>query len=165
CGRNLLHKTEAGLVELGLTDESLVRKSFEALWAKLPAGAEGVLVSKMVKGSREFIAGVAQDPQFGPVVMFGLGGIFAEAISDVVFRVVPILAVDAMEMMSDIKAHKLLGPIRGMPAVDKEALVNVLLGLSEAAATIPQIKEIDINPLLIVGDCPIAVDALIKLAG
>jgi len=163
CGRTLLHKTDMGLVELNLKDADQVRQAYVRLSQKLPADAEGVLISRFIKGEREFIAGMTRDPQFGPVVMFGMGGIFTETLSDVVFRVIPIEFADALEMLGDIKANKLLGSVRGMPEVNKQVLASILMGISDAVVAIPKIKEIDINPLIISGDQPIAVDALVKL--
>ena len=94
-------------------------------------GDVALLVAPMVRGNRELIAGLARDPQFGMTVMLGVGGILAEAVADVAFRLVPITAVDAAEMIDDLSTQRLLGPFRGEPAVDREALADVLLGLSE----------------------------------
>src|SRR6185436_551498 len=109
----------------------------------------------MVKGSRELIAGLADDPQFGMTVMVGVGGILAEAVADVSIRLVPIERVDAEDMIDDLATQKLLGEFRGEPAVDREALIEVLLGLSRAAEANPQIRSADLNPLIIVDGRPI----------
>ncbi|HQG42753.1 MAG TPA: acetate--CoA ligase family protein, partial [Spirochaetota bacterium] len=110
-----------------------------------------------------FVLGSIKDPQFGPCVMFGLGGVFTEALQDVSFRVAPITSIDAYEMMDELRTKKLLGPFRGSPAVDKEMLARALVGLSELINTYEEIAEIDINPIIINGDKPVAVDALVIL--
>ena len=118
----------------------------------------------MVAGNRELIAGVVRDPQFGANVMLGVGGILAEAIADVVFRPVPISAVDADEMIDQLATQQLLGAFRGEAPVDRAAARAVLLGLSAAAVDRPDIASIDVNPLIIRSDgAPIAVDALVEL--
>ena len=100
-------------------------------------GAVGVLVAPMVRGSRELIAGVHRDEQFGPCVMVGLGGVLAEAMADVAFRLVPVEPVDAEEMLDDLAAQPLLGPVRGEPAVDRAAVVDLVLGLSRWPRSAP----------------------------
>ncbi|MBW2561890.1 MAG: acetate--CoA ligase family protein, partial [Deltaproteobacteria bacterium] len=131
----------------------------------IKAGMEldGVLVQEMIKGDREFVIGLTRDPQFGPCVMFGLGGIFTEVLNDVSFRVAPITEIDAMEMIEEIKTKKLLDEFRGSPAVDKKSLVKALVGIGKLGDEYDQIAEIDINPVIISGDQPIAVDALVVL--
>jgi hypothetical protein len=124
---------------------------------------DGVLVEKMMKGSREFVIGLSRDPQFGPCVMFGLGGIFTEALKDVTFRVAPLSREDALEMIDEIKTKKLLGEFRGSPTVDREALAKALIGVGDLGIKYDSIAEIDINPLIICGDKPVAVDALVVL--
>ncbi len=166
CGDAIAHKTERGLVRLRLADAGAVEQAAsELLAAATPAdGAVSVLVAPMVSGNRELIAGVVRDPQFGANVMLGVGGILAEAIADVVFRPVPISAVDAAEMIDQLATQKLLGEFRGEAAVDRERLAAVLLGLSAAAAARPDIAGIDVNPLIVRSDgTPIAVDALVVL--
>src|SRR5437764_2047739 len=135
CGPSIAHKTERGLVRLGLRDASSVRAAtVELLGAATPEdGDVGVLVGEMVRGNRELIAGLVRDSQFGPCVMLGVGGILAEAVADVVFRLVPITKIDAEEMIDDLKTQRLLGSFRGEPAVDRPKLVDVLVGLSDIA--------------------------------
>jgi len=120
-------------------------------------------VAPMVRGSRELIAGLANDPQFGMTVMLGVGGVLAEAVADVSFRLVPITRVDAEDMIDDLATQRLLGPFRGEPAVDRERLVDVLVGLSDAAVEHPSVASADVNPLIIVDGVPVAVDALVEL--
>jgi acetyl-CoA synthetase (ADP-forming) len=164
CGDAIAHKTERGLVRLGLADAEAVRAAAgELLAAATPDDGEvGVLVAPMVSGNRELIAGLAHDEQFGVTVMLGVGGILAEAVADVTFRMVPIDRVDALEMIDDLSTQKLFGPFRGEPAVDREAVADVLVGLSAAAAADPGLVSADLNPLIVVDGKPVAVDALVE---
>ncbi len=166
CGDQIAHKTERGLVRLGLGDAEAVRRAgTELLAAATPEdGTVGLLVAPMVKGNRELIAGLADDPQFGMTVMVGVGGILAEAVADVSIRLVPIDRADAREMIDDLATQSLLGPFRGEPAVDRQRLADVLLGLSRAAEATPALRSADLNPLIIVDGAPIAVDALVEVA-
>jgi acetyl-CoA synthetase (ADP-forming) len=162
CSAELAHKTEAGMVVLNVNSSEEVALVFEELTSKMK-NLDGVLVEKMVRGSREFVIGLSRDPSFGPCVMFGLGGIFTEALKDVTFRVAPLTREDALEMIDEIKTKKLLGEFRGSPAVDKEALAKALIGVGDLGIKYDSIAEIDINPLIICGDKPVAVDALVVL--
>lgn len=159
---DLAHKTEAGLVEIGLTDADAVRAAAARLMAKLPPGGN-LLVQEMASGKREFLIGMARDDQYGPCVTFGLGGIFAEALGDTVLRLAPVSAREALAMMDDIRAKALLGPYRGMAAVDRKALARAIIGVGAVALAHPEIAEIDVNPVIIAGDRPVAVDALVVL--
>lgn len=163
-GARLTHKTERGLVKLNIkTPEDL---QAAALYIKDAAGAdlEGYLLQPMLAGRREFVAGLFFDAQFGPAVMFGLGGVFTEAIGDVIFRLAPLDEREARLMIQELHAKKLLGSFRGEKAPDMDALVKIMLGLSEIAMTVPAIKEIDINPLIVSADGSVtAVDALVVL--
>lgn len=165
-GDGIAHKTERGLVRLGLTDGEAVRvAATELLAAARPEDGEvHLLVAPMLRGNRELIAGLHRDDQFGMTVMLGVGGILAEAVADVAFRLVPITRVDATEMIDDLATQKLLGDFRGEPAVDREALAGVLLGLSAAAEADPAILSADLNPLIVVDGAPVAVDALVEVA-
>ena len=163
-GSRLTHKTEKGLVKLNLKNREDVHSA--AIYIKGAAGddLEGFLIQPMLEGKREFVAGLFYDEQFGPAVMFGLGGVFTEAIGDVVFRLAPLNEKEARLMIKELHAKKLLGDFRGEKAPDMEALVKVLLGLSEIAMILPEIKEIDINPLLVSPEGKVtAVDALVVL--
>jgi acetyl-CoA synthetase (ADP-forming) len=117
----------------------------------------------MLRATRELIAGLHRDEQFGTTVMLGVGGILAEAVADVAFRLVPITRTDAEEMIDDLATQKLLDEFRGEPAVDRDAVVDVLLGLSQAAEQRPDVVSADLNPLLIVDGRPVAVDALVEV--
>ena len=165
CGDNIAHKTERGLVRLGLRTEADVSAAVEELLglAKPEDGDVSVLIAPMVTATREFIAGMVVDEQFGPTVLLGVGGVLAEAASDVVMRLVPITTVDALEMIDSIRSRALLEPFRGEPAVDRSALADVLLALSAAAVATPEIASIDINPLMIDKGRPVAVDALVEV--
>ena len=164
-GDSIAHKTERGLVRLDLDDPDAVRTAATELLAAAAAedGDVAVLVAPMVKGNRELIAGLSDDPQFGMTVMLGVGGVLAEAIADVAFRLVPITRVDAEDMIDDLVVQRLLGPFRGEPAVDRDRLVDVLVGLSDAAAAHPELVSADVNPLIVVDGAPVAVDALVEL--
>ncbi len=164
-GDHIAHKTERGLVRLGLTDADAVRAAAaELLAAARPEDGEvHVLVAPMVRGNRELIAGLAEDPQFGMTVMVGVGGILAEAVADVAIRLVPIERVDALEMLEDLATQRLLGPFRGEPPVDRDKVADVLLGLSRAAVDEPDLLSADLNPLIIVDGAPVAVDALVEV--
>jgi acetyl-CoA synthetase (ADP-forming) len=166
CGPAIAHKTERGLVRLGLRDSAGVRDAAtELLRAATPEdGDVGVLVGEMVRGNRELIAGVVRDPQFGPCVMLGVGGILAEALADVAFRLVPITAIDAEELIDDLRTQALFGAFRGERAVDRSKLVDVLVGLSRLAESDAAVLSVDVNPLIVRDGVPIAVDALVELA-
>lgn len=163
CSDKLMHKTEIGVVKLNLQDAEAVRKAYDEITGKV-ARMDGVLVQEMIKGSREFVIGLTRDAQFGPCVMFGIGGIFTEAMKDVSFRIAPLTKEDAEEMIEEIKMKKLLKEFRGSPPVDRELLVRALVGIGELALRHSEIAEIDINPLIISGEKPVAADALVVLA-
>lgn len=165
-GASLLHKTERGLVHLTLSGKAAVERAAKAIKREAGNELEGLLVQPYLEGRREFVAGLSHDPVFGPTVMFGLGGIFTEALADVALRVAPLSEHDAEDQINEIKAGKLLGPFRGEPTVDRIALKRTLLGLSAIAQEHPQISEIDINPLLVSASGEVcAVDALVILGG
>jgi acyl-CoA synthetase (NDP forming) len=162
---DIAHKTESDLIRLDIRNLQEAEEAFQDLMGRMHSPEKAVLVQEMVKGKREFLAGLTRDPQFGPCVLFGLGGIFTEVLKDVSFRVAPFDRREALEMMGETKAHKLLEALRGMEAVDKDALADILVQLGNIGMEQEQIKEIDINPLIIAGSRPVAVDALIVLKG
>jgi len=166
CGAGIAHKTERGLVRLGLGDDAAVSAAGgELLAAARPGdGPVELLVAPMVRGNRELIAGLHTDPQFGRCVMIGLGGILAEAVGDVAFRLVPIERVDADEMLDELATQSVLGEFRGEPPVDRAAVSEMLVGLSRLAEAEPDVVSVDVNPLIVVGGRPLAVDALVELA-
>ncbi|HEV7525146.1 MAG TPA: acetate--CoA ligase family protein, partial [Acidimicrobiia bacterium] len=165
CGDAIAHKTERGLVRLGLADSAAVRAAAsEFLAAARPDdGPVELLVAPMVRGSRELIAGLVRDPQFGPCVMFGVGGVLAEALGDVAFRLLPVTDLDADDLLDDLATQKLLGPFRGEPAVDRATVAATLVGLARLAQERPDVASVDLNPLIVVDGKPIAVDALVEL--
>ena len=164
CGAAIAHKTERGLVRLGLGDGAAVERAAAELFAlATPADGEvGVLIAQMVAGLRELIAGVVRDPQFGPCVMLGVGGVLAEAVADVAFRVAPLSVVDAHELIDELRSQALLGAVRGEPPVDRDRLAEILTGLGALVTDDPTIRSVDINPLIVAGGVPIAVDALVE---
>jgi acetyl-CoA synthetase (ADP-forming) len=159
----LSHKTESGLVRIDIRNEQEALSAFEEIkdGMKVPGGA--VPVQEMVKGPRELVVGLTRDIQFGPCVMFGLGGIFTEILKDTAFRVAPLEREDALDMMQEIKARKILDAVRGMPAADTEQLADILIKVGKMGLENDSIKEIDINPIILSGPKPIAVDALVVL--
>jgi succinyl-CoA synthetase beta subunit len=179
CGPAIAHKTERGLVKLNLRNAEAVTAAAADLlaaarpedWGGSPAAPEahgdvGLLVGAMVSGARELIAGFVRDDEFGPCVMLGIGGIFAEALGDVAFRLAPLEAIDADELIDDLSNQALLGPVRGEPPVDRSALAQILRGLAEVGEGDDRIRSIDLNPLIVAGGgVPVAVDALVEFDG
>ncbi len=167
CGRAIAHKTERGLVRLQIVDEASLRSATDELLAaaRPDDGDVEVLVSTMMAGNRELIVGLNDDPQFGMTIMVGVGGVLAEAIRDVSFRLVPISEADAVEMVDDLTTQSLLREFRGEPAVDRGALTDTLLALSRVATEVPGVCSADLNPLILVDGRPVAVDALLEIDG
>ena len=165
-GDAIAHKTERGLVKLRLGDRSAVETAAaDLLAAATPAdGDVTVLIAPMISGNRELIAGVVRDPQFGPTVMLGVGGILAEAVADVVFRPAPVDDVTASEMIDDLATQKLLGAWRGEAEVDRRQLVDVIVGLGRLASERHDVASVDINPLIVQPHgSVVAVDGLVEL--
>ena len=160
---DLSHKTEHGMVRIDIRDEQEATAAFHEIMDKLKGDGGRVLVQEMVKGERELVVGLTYDDRFGPCVMFGLGGIFTEILKDVSFRVAPIEKRDAMEMMKEIKARKILDSVRGMPAADLDKLSDILIAVGTIGLEQEAVKEIDINPVILSGSNPVAVDALVVL--
>ncbi|MEA2625743.1 MAG: hypothetical protein QOD06_1788 [Candidatus Binatota bacterium] len=165
CAEGLAHKTERNLVRLGLADEPEVRAAAADLLALRGPGERDavLLVQRMARGRRELIAGLVRDGQFGRCVMLGIGGIFAEVLGDVVFRLVPLSRRDALEMMDDLGASRVLAPFRGEPAVDRGAVAAVLLGLARLSEERRDVVSVDVNPLIVTGSSLVAVDALVEV--
>ena len=160
----IAHKTEMGLIRVDVRNDEESTVAFREISAAMNGAGDGaVLVQQMVKGQRELVVGLTRDAQFGPCVMFGLGGIFTEILKDTVFRVAPLEKQDALEMMQEIRANKILEEIRGMAAVDKDILAEMLMAVGRIGIENDRIEEIDINPVIISGGKPVAVDALIVL--
>jgi len=164
CSPEATHKTELKLIELNLMDENTLIEAYRKIMNNAgKVSLDGILVQEMIKGERELVVGMTKDVQFGPCVMFGLGGIFTEILKDVSFRVAPLEKRDALEMMGEIKGRRILEAIRGLEAVDKEILCEMLIKVGQIGLDFEQIKEIDLNPVIIAGSRPVAVDALVVL--
>lgn len=163
CSFEISHKTETNVIRLDIRNDEEATAAFRQIKANMNGRPGGVLVQEMVRGQRELMAGLTRDPQFGPCVMFGLGGIFTEILKDVSFRLAPLKHLDALDMMQEIKGHKILEAVRGMEPADKDMLAQVLIRLGDIGVENDPIKEIDINPLIIRDGKPVAVDALVVL--
>ncbi|MEX0682636.1 MAG: acetate--CoA ligase family protein [Dehalococcoidia bacterium] len=166
---DVTHKSDVGGVKVGLADEAAVRAAFAEIVALVKAAQpkariEGVAVQHMARPGTEVIVGMSKDPQFGPVLMFGLGGIFVEVLKDVTFRIVPLEPRDAQQMIAEIKGHAILDGVRGGEPADTAALADLLLKLSAFVEANPQVEELDLNPVFAYKDGVIAVDARIVIA-
>jgi acyl-CoA synthetase (NDP forming) len=165
----ITHKSDIGGVKVGLDSADEVKKAFDeivaaAKKAEPKARIEGVAVQKMAPAGTEVIVGMSKDPQFGPVLMFGLGGIFVEVLKDVAFRIVPLEPRDARQMVREIKGFPVLEGVRGQPPADLAALEGLILKLSEFVEAHPEIEELDLNPVFAYADGVIAVDARIVIS-
>jgi len=164
CSAEISHKTEKGLIRVDVRNDQEAAAAFDEISTSMNGASGGaILVQELIKGQRELVVGMIRDAQFGPCVMFGLGGIFTEILNDTVFRVAPLTAQDALDMMQGIKAGKILEEIRGMAAVNKSLLAKMLIAVGQIGTENERIKEIDINPVIISGGKPVAVDALVVL--
>jgi succinyl-CoA synthetase beta subunit len=158
----LLHKSEANCIELGLKTDEDVTAAFNRIARGLTLKPEGFLVQEMVSGQRELVIGLNRDPQFGPCVMLGLGGVMTEIFQDTVFRVAPLDRLEALDMIDELASKELLGPFRGLAAADIETICKALMAVGKLGLDNESITEIDINPLIIdPAGRPVAVDALI----
>ncbi len=164
CSWELMHKSELGCIELNLTTCRAVNEGYKRICEKILTPIEGILVQEMVAGQRELVAGLSRDPQFGPCVMLGFGGIMAEVIKDTVFRVAPFDNLEALDMINEMKSRSMLDSFRGQKEADLGAICQILTGIGQLGLAEESIAEIDINPLIISPDGKIkAVDALIIL--
>jgi acetyltransferase len=166
CGPGIAHKTERGLVRLDLPDAPAVRVAAEDLLrGRRPEDRDAhLLVAERVRGNRELIAGLFRDPQFGACVMLGLGGILAEALRDTAFAVAPLERAQARRMIHGLRARDLIAkPFRGEPALDEDALADVLVALGRLGLERADVESVDVNPLIVCGARPVAVDALVEL--
>jgi acetyl coenzyme A synthetase (ADP forming)-like protein len=166
--QDVVHKSDVGGVAVDLRSDDEVREAFaritDSVRAQLPdARIDGVLVQPYVKGGRETIVGVTTDPSFGPVLMFGLGGIYVEALRDVTFRVHPVSDVDAQEMVREIRGHSMLQGIRGEPPSDIGVIVETIQRISQLVGENPEILELDINPFVVFEEGAMAVDARVRI--
>ena len=166
---DVTHKSDVGGVKIGLEDAAAVGAAYDDIIAAVKerqpkARIEGVAVQAMARPGTEVIVGMSKDPQFGPVLMFGLGGIFVEVLKDVAFRIVPLEERDATEMIDEIKGRAVLDGVRGGEPADIGALTGLLLQLSAFAEANPQVEELDLNPVFAYKDGCLAVDARIVLS-
>jgi acetate---CoA ligase (ADP-forming) subunit beta len=165
---DVVHKSDSGGVKLGLTNAAQVGKAYSQIMSSIKqaypeARIDGVSVQTMAPPGVEVIVGMTKDPQFGPVLMFGLGGILVEVLKDVSFRIVPVTERDAREMIKEIKGYPLLQGYRGQKPASIPALEQLILKVSQFVEKNPQIKELDLNPIFAYPDRAVAVDARIIL--
>jgi acetyltransferase len=163
CCWQIMHKTGEGLLALNVQTQADVQKRFRSI-RKAVGSDVPILIQEQIAGSREFVIGMTRFPGFGPCLLFGLGGIFTEAFADTTFRAAPLSLTEAREMIADIRAKKLTGPFRKMPAVDKAKLCSAIQTVGFIGLLHPEIAEIDLNPVLIEDDRPVVVDALMLLS-
>jgi len=164
----VIHKSDAGGVKLKLENGSQVEKAYAAMMASVKAmypkaKIDGVSVQKMARPGVEVIVGMSKDPQFGPVLMFGLGGVLVELLKDVAFRIVPVSEFDAAEMIREIKGFPMLTGFRGSEPADLKALEKLIVSVSDFVEKNPQVKELDLNPVFAYKDGVVAVDARVVL--
>lgn len=166
CSPDLMHKSESGVIRLNLKDDMDVEAAYAQILKQTRVELSGILVQEMVSGPRELVAGLIREPQFGPCVMLGLGGVMTEILSDTVFRVAPFDAAEADDMLTQLRANAVFDTFRGQQPVNREKLRHTLMAIGRMGLEHPEISEIDINPMMIQSDGQIvAVDALIVLNG
>ncbi len=164
CGSQLAHKSDQGLVALHLADEAAVEQAYDRISAAAGSALEGVLIQEMVYGTRELVAGLNRDPQFGPCVMLGVGGVMTEIFKDMVFRMAPVNEREARDMLSQLRAGEMLEEFRGQQRADENSICRVITGIGNIGMQFSEVAEIDINPMIIAADGRVtAVDALIVL--
>ena len=151
---DIIHKSDAGGVKVGVKNEEEAKMAYQDIMYRVKKYKEeakiiGVIACKMIPQSTEIIIGMMKDPSFGPVIMFGLGGIFVEVLKDVSFRIIPLEERDAQEMIAEIKGYKILKGVRGEAPKDIEAIKNLLMKVSQLTMENPEIKEIDLNPVFV----------------
>jgi hypothetical protein len=164
CSAELLHKSEQDAVLLHLGDSEAVRRGAARILASSPVALDGVLVQEMVPGNRELVLGLSRDPQFGPCVMLGLGGVLTEILEDTAFRVAPFDETEAEDMTRELRSSALLGPFRGQEPVDREALCRALVAMGRIGLELEPVAEVDVNPIIVTPRGRIvAADALVVL--
>lgn len=166
---DITHKSDVGGVRVGLESKKDVKQAYEEMMEAVRANEpdariKGVAVQAMAPAGTEVIVGVSKDPQFGHVIMFGLGGVLVEVLKDVAFRIVPLEARDARQIVREIKGYPVLEGVRGQPPADVAALESLILKLSEFVEANPQVEELDLNPVFVYADGVIAVDARIVIS-
>ena len=161
---DVIHKSDSGGVRLSLNNSTEVKLAYQEIIKAVRKGypnamIQGVTVQKMAKPGTEVIIGTSKDPQFGPVIMFGLGGIFVEVLKDVSFRIIPVSQKDTQEMIEEIKGYPLLKGYRGKEQANLPALAELILKISKLVEENPEIKELELNPIFVYRDRALAVDA------
>lgn len=163
CSPDILHKSDTGCIHLNLSGISQVQQAFAAIREQL--GQTDVLVQEMVAGTREILVGMTRDDQFGPCVALGVGGVLTEVVDDTVFRAAPFDALEAADMLGQLRSQKIFQAFRSQRPVNREALCRILVAVGRMGVERPDISEIDINPMIIRPDgLPVAADALVVLS-
>jgi hypothetical protein len=164
CSPELLHKSETGCIALNLKTDSELQQAYSRVIESVNVDLEGVLVQEMMPGQRELVLGLNRDPQFGPCVMLGLGGILTEVLNDTAFRVAPFGIIEARDMIEELRCRSMLEQFRGQAPADIDSICRSLVALGKIGIDYPAISEIDINPMMIDSRGNVkAVDALVVL--
>ena len=163
CSAEIAHKTERGLIRVDLRSDREALKAFDEIKSGMDGQEGDVLMQEMIQGRRELVMGMTRDDQFGPCVMFGLGGIFTEILRDVAFRRAPLEKGDALAMMNEIRGSSILDAVRGMDAADRGQLADMLIQVGRIGLDIDTVREIDLNPVILRGSEPVVADALVIL--
>ena len=164
CSPELMHKSERGCIELNLRSEGDVREVYGRIINRVDLELEGILVQEMVPGQRELVVGLTRDPQFGPCVMLGIGGIMTEVFEDTTFRMAPFDKIEARDMMEELRFKAILGTFRGQKPVDMDMLCRTLIAVGQIGLELDMVSELDINPMIITPEGHVvAVDALVVL--
>ncbi len=164
CSPELMHKSEHGCIELNLRTERDVREAYDRISKSIDLKLEGILVQEMVSGQRELVVGLTRDPQFGPCVMLGLGGIMTEVFEDTAFRMAPLGMIEAKDMSEELRFKAIFGAFRGQKPVDMEMLCRTLVAVGQIGLDLEAVSELDINPMIVTPEGRIvAVDALVLL--
>jgi succinyl-CoA synthetase beta subunit len=164
CAPELMHKSERGCIELNLSNERDVREAYGRIVNRVDLELEGVLVQEMVPGQRELVIGLTRDPQFGPCVMLGIGGIMTEVFEDTAFRMAPFGKSEAKDMTEELRFKAILGAFRGQRPVDMDMLCRTLIAVGQIGLELETVSELDINPMIITPEGGVvAVDALVVL--
>ncbi len=164
CSPELMHKSEHGCIELNLRSEKDVREAYGRISKSIDLKLEGILVQEMVSGQRELVVGLTRDPQFGPCVMLGMGGIMTEVFEDTAFRMAPLGMIEAKDMTEELRFKAILGAFRGQKPVDMEMLCRTLTAVGQIGLELEAVSELDINPMIITPEGRVvAVDALVLL--
>ncbi len=164
CSPELMHKSEHGCIELNLRSERDVREAYERISGSIDLKLDGILVQEMVSGQRELVVGLTRDPQFGPCIMLGIGGIMTEVFEDTAFRMAPLGMIEAKDMTEELRFKAIFGAFRGQKPVDMEMLCRTLIAVGKIGLELEAVSELDINPMIITSEGRVvAVDALVLL--